>query len=53
MTGEQPEPQAPPTKDESGNLPATGDYTLMGAAVAAIAGGAALGYGVYASKRTH
>ena len=51
--GEQPEPQPPVTKGESGGLPTTGDYTLMGAAVAAIAGVAALGYGVYASKRTH
>ena len=51
--GEQPEPQPPVTKGESGGLPTTGDYTLMGAAVAAIAGVAALGYGIYASKRTH
>lgn len=51
--GEQPEPQPSVTKGESGGLPTTGDYTLTGAAVAAIAGVAALGYGVYASKRTH
>lgn len=50
--GTQPEPPAAPSEPSTG-LPTTGDYSLMGAAVAAVAGIAVVGCGIYMAKKQH
>ena len=53
--GPQPEPPVIPTEpSKPGNgLPTTGDYSLMGAAAAAVAGIAVIGCGIHMARKSH